>query len=214
MLKFRDSLHGSINYPLLLKSLVLPTFILLASSAIFAQKFSISALTGYQMGGNSDQADIVDDWNYALLLSFPVKEGAHGELIMLAINYSRQVSELKFDTSSQPIEISVEYFHVGALIEKQYRSILPFGLLSAGLTRFDQKGIIDEDEWRISIAIGVGTNIFVSRNIGFRMQSRVLMPLWFSKTHDFLTIPVEEGPIASGIHFLQLDLAVGLTFRL
>lgn len=198
-----------------MRKLTLLLLLILSSTQLFAQKFSVSALAGYQIGGSSDQADLVNGWNYAFLLLLPVKkEGDYGERFMVAIHYSRQVSELKFDTSSQVVEMSVEYFHLGVSIEKPHRSIVPFGLFSAGLTRFDQKGISDEDEWRVSIAIGVGTHVFVSRNIGFRLQSRLLMPLWFSKTHDFLNIPVEEGPIASGLQFPQLDLALGLTFRL
>lgn len=217
MLKFRESLHGSINYPLLLQSLVLAAFILLASSAIYAQKVSISALIGYQMGGNSAQTDIVDDWNYGFLLSFPVwKDVQHDVVFRGVVNYSRQNSALKLETQtgSQLIDMSVEYFHVGALIEKRYGNLVPFGLFSIGSTKFkEQKGgltlkSLDLDEQRFSIAFGLGTNIFVSKRVGFRFQGRVLLPTSLSDTLG------EDGQPSGKVEFLQFDLSAGVTFQL
>lgn len=180
---------------------------------------------GFQMIGWAGNYTIKDNPNFGGYASVPVLKDVRVEF-----SYTRQNSHLEYRYFSAPDEkvfdMSVEYFHLGAVTEMPgppNRKIIPFGLLSMGMTRFApqeqaQSGVLQgkylDDVWRFSIAAGLGTKILISPKFGLRLQARALMPLDFAGA-GFWCGTGGCGVGAGGdIRFFQIDASAGAFFVL
>jgi opacity protein-like surface antigen len=171
----------------------------------------IGGFVGYQMLGRSGQVNIIDDWNFGFTLNIPVRPGIRGEL-----SYTRQNSSLKSDIplrgDTKLFDMSVEYFHIGGLAERPMPGspATPFALFSLGATRFAPKDSNFDDEWRFSIAAGLGVKVNASERIGLRLQARALMPLQFSGGGIFCGTGGCSAGLGAGIQMFQIDTSAGL----
>jgi hypothetical protein len=183
--------------------------VMLSTSALAQRGGELGGYVGYQMLGSSGDVNIIDDMNFGFQLNMPVRPGVKGEL-----SYTRQDSYLKsdipFDGETKLFDLSVEYFHIGALVEKPAGKATPFVLFTLGATRFAPKGVDLGDEWRFSIAAGLGTKIHASERFGFRLQARALMPMQFSGGGLWCGTGGCDVGLGAGIQFFQIDASAGL----
>jgi len=151
----------------------------------FSQKgMEITGYTGWMLGGKVNFYDgsvkVEDGQNWGIILSFPVANGLKAEIV-----YSRLVSDLTVRTyASNPYvytKVATQYIHIGGVRELMYEGVLrPYGTGSLGTTIFSDTEGHEDDRWRFSIALGAGVKIFPSERIGFRLQARLLLPLYFN----------------------------------
>ena len=181
----------------------------------FAQKFEITPYVGYQLAGGLTTVDgrlsMKNGPNYGLILDITVEKDMQAEFW-----YSRMESELSYkpngETSYNFIDnMSIEYFHAGALYVPKWGKVRPIGIITLGFTRTHLKSGNAEDDWRFSVAVGGGAKFFFTENIAFRVQGRLLVPFFTSNTTIYCTNGTCVFNIEAGTLIFQADFNAGLT---
>ena len=123
-----------------------------------------------------------DNPNYGFGLDVEIDRGLLAEL-----NYTHNETSARlrrFNGSEEPLfDMNTHYFQLGAQYEFRRTSkqkAFPYTLVTLGATLFDAKDASLNDEWRFSVAFGGGGKFYLGKNIGLRLQGRLLMPLIFS----------------------------------
>lgn len=184
-------------------------------SSNYAQNYEITPYVGYQLAGGLNTIDgrlsMKNGINYGLVFDFTVEKDMQAE-----IWYSRLESELSYKSNEETTynffdNISVEYFHAGALYVPEWGKIRPIGIITLGFTRFHLMNKEAEDDWRFSVAVGGGAKFFLTGNIALRVQARVLVPIYSSNTTIYCTNGRCLFSIEAGTVIWQADLNAGLT---
>ncbi len=190
-------------------------FTAFVTNNIFAQKFEITPYAGYQFAGGVNTIDgrlsMKNGPNYGVILDITVEKDMQAEFW-----YSRMESELSYKpneaTSYKFIDnMSIEYFHAGALYVPKWGKVRPIGIFTLGFTRTHLKGGNAEDDWRFSVAVGGGAKFFFTENIAFRVQGRLLVPVFTSNTTIYCTNGTCLFNIEGGTLIFQADFNAGLT---
>jgi len=142
-------------------------------------QFEITPFIGYQFGGDfidrwgdndTISADIDESSNYGLLVNIGVFQGFQIELM-----YSRQDTELVPDRRPPAegwidTDMTVEYYHAGALYQWKFDKIRPYVAGSMGATRFapEQLG----SDTRFSWSAGGGVKLMFNPHLGLRLDGR------------------------------------------
>ncbi|MEE9461670.1 MAG: outer membrane beta-barrel protein [Bacteroidales bacterium] len=210
------------------KTLLLVAAGLMLITTTHAQKAEIGAFYGISF--NSKIRTYYGDYkvdnkaNYGGQLSIALSSETFVELM-----YNRTDTRIQYFSrggASDPLDISIEYFHIGGLQQVDIGSdkIAPFGVFTLGPTRFNLKDPVDFDDdgtpesygdaWAFSIALAGGAKIFLAERIGIRLQARLGMPMLFNG----LYIGVGGGGASGGASFhvplVQFDLTAGIFLRL
>jgi len=164
--------------------------------------------------------------NYGGQLSIALSSETFAEFM-----YNRSDTRVQYFTPgpggiSQPMDISIEYFHVGGLQQVNVGSdmLVPFGAVSLGATRINVKNRVDlegdgsnyytGDAWAFSAALAGGAKIYLHERLGIRLQARLGMPMLFNG----LYLGVGTGGVSSGASFrvplVNFDLTAGVFLRL
>lgn len=165
--------------------LSLLTTLFLVPQQAFSQKgIELSGYTGWMLGGKVNLYDgslkIEDGQNWGITLSLPVASGIKAELM-----YNRLVSDLIVrEYGNAPYvytKVATQYFHVGAVKELMSEGMVrPYGTGSMGAAIFSDREGFDSDRWRFSVGLGGGLKFFPTERVGFRLQARMLVPLYFN----------------------------------
>ena len=189
-------------------------FLQLSITNSYAQKFEVTPFVGYELAGTlrTEQGDISleNGFNYGLIFDVTVERDLQAEFW-----YSRLESGLSFkeqgsDQYNYLFDMSIEYFHAGALYVADRGKVRPIGIFTLGATRFHPKDSDIEDDWRFSIAVGGGAKFFFTENIGLRVQGRLLIPLFLTDTSIFCTNGTCFINVQAGNMIIQADMNVGL----
>ena len=146
--------------------------------------------------------------NYGVILDITVRPNTKLEL-----SYSRQDTRVEFrgvGFESANIDASVEYWQIGGLVEYPRDRVRPFGLFTLGATHFNPKEAGISSVWRFSGTIGGGVKVFLSPNIGLRLQGRLLMPYISGGSSIFCGLPGGCYVTLGGTVLLQADVTAGL----
>lgn len=144
----------------------------------------ISGYTGWFLGGKvnlyNGKIKIDDGQNWGATLSKEVYSGLHAEFM-----YNRLVSDLIVrEYGSSPYtytSITTQYFQIGAVREAMYEgAIRPFFTGGLGITVFSEREMYYDDLLRMSFSMGGGLKIFPTDRVGFRLQARMLVPMYFN----------------------------------
>ena len=182
----------------------------------FSQRTELYGFSGYMLSGNvytyTGDGNILSDVNYGGALDYEIADGT-----MLELLYIRK--DTRFDYYNyldiiqrwEQYDLSVEYYHIGALKELKDGKVRPYGAFTLGFTRFHVKDANFYDAYRFSIAPGAGLKIYLTDNIGIRLQGRLLLPLEFyglglfyssssgMHTTASFSVPVVQGDFTGGI---------------
>ncbi len=108
---------------------------------------------------------------------------------------------------------------LGYLREFQTGKIIPFGVISAGTSRYWTKDkISDYRQWFFSTEFGVGAKMFFNDNIGLRLQASVTTPWDFAGGGMYVGVggvgASAGGAATFGIPIAHWDLSAGIIFRI
>lgn len=177
--------------------------------------FEITPFVGYRMGGDfdidgsDDEADLDDRGSFALALNLRRDAVSQYELI-----YARQESRLEQDSPLAPLDVNVEYLHIGGTLDVGAVPYLtPYITGTLGLTRFTlQSGT---DDTRFSASLGAGLRVPVSQHFSFRFEARGYVTLIDTDSAVFCASGSFGGVCsirAKGSTFTQFELMAGAAF--
>ena len=123
-----------------------------------------------------------DGPNFGLALNYSIAQGTQLEGFWFI-----QSGDLKFyeygvyDDILHVFDMNTNYIHLGILSEMNHEgAVRPFGTFSLGTTIFNIDDSYYNTVWRFSVGFGAGSKFYISDRIGFRIQGRLLMPIYFS----------------------------------
>ena len=180
-----------------------------------AQDIELTGFYGYMISTNlktyygTYQLD--NNPNYGGIFSVEMAPDMFAEFL-----YNRIDTEVRYiyNNEAEPLEMSTEYFQVGGLRSMGDGRFKPFGAASLGAARFNLKesygDLLSNAEWSFAGTLGLGAKVFLSNKLGFRLQTRMNLPLKFSG--------LWIGTGGAGGNFLvpvwQFDFTAGLFLRL
>jgi hypothetical protein len=176
-----------------------------------AQKIELSPFVGYETGGRlyTDQGYLYvgNGMDYGASINYSYKPGRQFEL-----SYSHMKSDLDVDEGYNRVsvcDLSVNYYSVGVLREfGEGGKMKPYGLASLGIVNYRPLSGEYSNENLMHFSFSGGVKIFQSDKIGFRLQGRLLIPIWadgsyFTGDPNGTTVTVTTRPGA-----VQCDFTV------
>ncbi len=193
--------------------------LLFLSQVSFAQrapKFDISVMGGYFFAGylytGSGDLNIKNDAHYGVALGMNVDRRMGMEI---SYNYSATSMSLKTypgGITKELFNMSINYIQGAALYYAKRGKVQPYGLFSIGVAWFTPESNIYTTETRMAFGLGGGVKLFLSPNIGLRLQGRLLMPFFFSGGTVFFGPGGGGWAVTAGSYLIQGEISVGLVF--
>lgn len=152
-----------------------------AAQGYDAHRFELTPHVGYRWGGEISGEDnaifdtdleVNDGESFGLTFDIPLSTNFQLELLA-----QRQDTELGFDEglfggSFDVADLAVDYYHVGLVAQTTDNDVVPFFVISAGITRLDPDVPEADSEERFSMSLGGGVKIFFSDHVGLRLEGR------------------------------------------
>lgn len=208
-----------------MKRLFLIAGILFTSVLTFAQFYEVTPLAGYTFSGEADNGygkyDLENSFLYGARLDVQVSD-----LSYLELSYRRNDTGLSYTpavaNTTTDFNTGTAHYMVGFLREFKTGKIIPFGLISAGTSRYwiKEKPGVDENyrRWFFSTEFAVGAKMFLTDNIGLRLQAAVTTPWDFAGGGMYWGVGTGgAGGSASmtfGIPVAHWDLSAGIIIRI
>ena len=195
------------------------TLAILFSSEALAQT-EIFGFAGYMtyssMAVREGDLQFDDGPNYGFGIDVAIQRGVFVEL-----NYTHNQTSVRlkrFNGFNEDLfDMNTHYFQIGAQYEfrkSPKQKAFPYTLATLGATLFDAKDPSLTDEWRFSVAFGVGGKFYLSDKIGLRLQTRLLMPLTFSGGGMWCGTGGCSAGVGAWASVVQFDFTVGVFIRL
>jgi len=182
-----------------------------------AQQIELGGFYGYNLNTRArtyyGDYTLYNNPNYGGHLSVGLSQDMFVEL-----TYNRSDTRIRYywNNAYEPLDMSSEYFHVGGLqqIDIANDAIKPFGAFSVGATRYNLQETYGEvsagDKWFGSIALALGTKIYLGERLGIRLQARMGLPMSFSG----LWLGTGGGGASFYVPVAQFDFSAGVFLRL
>ncbi len=203
---------------------LLVLFIVLTSlqTTLFAQRFEATPYYGFVFAGKLNfvegEMNIKDNPNYGIILDFEL-DRRHG--LHLELSYDRLDTRAtykaygEFQSEEDLFDMFIEYYQLGALYDSPLsKNASAFGFFTGGVARFSPITAEYGDDYRFAITGGGGVKFFITKSIGFRLQGRIKMPMFFSSGSLYLGSGGTGFYMGTGTVLLQMDVIAGLTIRL
>jgi opacity protein-like surface antigen len=185
-------------------------------------RFEITPFAGYRLGGDFDvrdpnnsrsrqRADLDDHGSFGLALAVRRDESSQYELL-----YMREATTFEQTSPLGPLDVNVEYLHLGGTLDANVDSnfpLQPYLVGGLGITRFElQSG---RDDSRFSISLGGGLRVPVSQRFSLRFEARGYVTFIDTSSSIFCASGSFGGVCAirgKGSTFTQFDLMAGAAF--
>ena len=152
-----------------------------AAQSYDGHRYELTPLVGYRWGGQISGEDNVffetdlevnDSEIFGLIFEIPLSSNFQLELLA-----NRQSTELGFDQglfggTFDVADITLDYYHVGFLMQTTDNDVVPFFVASAGITRLDPDIPGADSEERFSMSLGGGVKVFFNDHFGLRFEGR------------------------------------------
>ena len=179
--------------------------------------YELTPFIGYRLAGDFDvantnpkqRANLEDHGSFGLAFDVRRDEVSQYELL-----YSRQESRLEKNSPLAPLDVDVEYLHVGGTLGLDTDIALqPYIVGTLGLTRFTlQSG---SDDTRFSFSLGAGVRVPVTPRFSIRLEGRGFLTLIDTDSAIFCASGSFGGVCsirARGSSFTQFELLAGAAF--
>jgi len=208
---------------ILLATILAVVFITMPSQSVKAQGVvEFSGWGGYMLGGRVDfyegRFKMNDDVTYGGAIAFEMSKNNFAEISYS--NTSTTANFIPYRNGYNPWtgDIGINYIQIGSVRKFDLGGpIEPFAGISLGTAILNIKQTNISDVWRFSMAFKGGLNIFLTENIGIKLQARMLIPMYFAGLGFF--VGVGSGGTSSGLSLnagalaLQGDFTGGLIMR-
>jgi hypothetical protein len=207
------------------KSLLLPTALLVVAPAAAAQTVEITPVVGYRVGGSfsatvrADPAapavdyQVDDAGSFGVHLGFRVARDGEVELL-----YSRQETRLATDglfTGEPLFDLTLETWQAGGnyLFGEEDARVRPYVGAGLGVTRLLPGPASLQDETRFSASFAGGVKVRLARHLGLRVEARGFFTVLESDRETFCGSG--EGCLvhATGSDISQAEIRAGLALR-
>ncbi|HSO89054.1 MAG TPA: hypothetical protein VLQ91_21055 [Draconibacterium sp.] len=208
-----------------MKKLLLIAGFLYSTSALFAQNVEVTPLFGYTFCDGFEtyygSYDVKGSMLYGARLDVEIADLSYFELSVRRNDPT--ISYLSAgDNASRDFSSGVAHYMVGYLREFQAGAIKPYGVFSAGTSRYwvkEQEGVDENyNKWFFSTELGLGAKMFISDMIGVRLQASVTTPWDFAGGGLYMGVggggAGAGGAMTFGIPVGHWDLSAGLIIRL
>lgn len=202
-------------------ALAAPTLILcLVSAPVVSQEsvrppIEIMPFGGFRLGGefedseNERDTDIDEAASYGFTLR--VRPNAENEWELL---YSRQATETESEAGVDPLDVDIEYLHIGGTYFPSEYSYAPYVLGGLGVTRLSPKPGELDDETAFSMSLGAGMRFPITEHFALRLEGRAYAT--FLDTDSAIFCASDGGGAcairASSSTFLQFEGVLGFAF--
>src|SRR5436305_8229454 len=228
--RMRHSANGLLSF----------AFVLLASAAASAQNydypdrygppmigtrtFDITGFAGYQLNGDvstgGGNLNIGDSAAYGGMIDFRVHRLASVELMYEYTKPSAQFFGIGAFTNSRPFDVPSHYFQIGGMSVQHAGPLEPFVAFTVGgalytpdtITLTDGRTINPSDTWRFAATLPLGTKIWISNNVGVRLEGRMLVPMVFNSAGFYYGTGGAGLTTSAGVPSLQFAFSGGLVF--
>jgi len=187
---------------------------LLAVHPLSYAETNVSVFAGYRSGGEFEETDtgqklrIDDEQSLGISISAPYTKNTKLEFV-----YSHQESRLSSDTAPEDvlIDLDIDYFHIGGLYTWPSERVEPYIVGTLGATYYNPSGGYD-DEFRPSIGFGLGSFVYLTKNLGLKFEARGYTTMLDSGGAAFCG---DSGCriIAASSTLWQSELQAGLSLR-
>jgi opacity protein-like surface antigen len=200
----------------IMKSKLLIAFVFIASAS-FAQ-VDLVGYGGYQFGSKTyyypSYVRFKSAGNYGVNLELSMRPD-----LRLQLSWMGSASTIQLEgyngIATQQADCNVNYYQVGVIRPFPVNDAVEvFGSFSMGATQYNLKSYTYNDEWRFSITFGLGTNIWLSDNIGIRMHARLLAPINWAGLGFYCGTGGCGTSASAGSTLISGDVGGGLVFRL
>jgi hypothetical protein len=162
---------------------MLVCFLLTAITDLQAQRFELSPFVGYETGSkvytSVGYIYVGAGMDYGGSFDFKFRGNRYAE-----ISFSHLMSALSVDDGTNEIyvcDLGVNYYSIGILQETRPQSkISPYGLLTLGWVNYNPKKEDISGENKMHVSLAGGIKIKASERIAFRLQARLLMPVFYA----------------------------------
>jgi len=182
----------------------------------------LSGWSGYMLAGrvNFYEGRFVmnDNATYGGAMSFEVGRNNFAEISYS--NTSTTANFYPYRTGYSPWvgDIGINYIQIGSVQKFDLGGpVEPFTGVSIGTAILNVKQTNVSDIWRFSMVLKGGVDIFLTENIGIKLQARMLVPMYFAGLGFF--VGIGSGGSSSGLSLnagalaLQGDFTGGLVMR-
>lgn len=170
------------------------------------------ATTGYNY-------KVKDFANYGLAVDINLKD-----IVQVEVYYTRSDSTLRrvnyFGQFEDIWAMSVSYIQAGALKEflqvpiAKNGHVAPFLVGTLGVAHLIPRTELYNSVWRFAFTAGGGVKVLFNKHVGFRVEGRVLMPIWFTGGAFFCGIGGCGVGISSTAAMVQGTVTGGLVIAL
>jgi hypothetical protein len=196
----------------ILSGIIALIFSLSVSSAF---SFELTPIAGYRIGGALEdgltniEMELIDSESYGVIINFDLSPGKKLEFL-----YSHQETSVQISPTfviSPEWNIDVDYFHIGGLNTfNSYGTFKPFVAGGIGLTH------VDPDRFnpvsRLSLSLAGGGKLFMSDNVGLRLEARSYWTFFDSSSTIFCNNGGCQVFVESDTWW-QFETNIGVFFR-
>jgi hypothetical protein len=158
-----------------------------------AQQVEFTPFFGYRTGGTF-QADAINPYGdveiddssaYGLMVNIPLTPWSQIELMADFQNSNFKGNGDIFIPDENLGDVDVAYYHVGYVFQGADPKIQPFGVISLGATNINPELAGLDSETAFSTSFGGGVKIFLSKNVGLRLEGRGFYTLLDSNSDSY-----------------------------
>jgi opacity protein-like surface antigen len=189
------------------------------------RQFDITAFGGYQLNGdvgtNGGSLKISDSPAFGGALDVRLHPLGSMELMYEYTKPdARFVSVSPLFRSTGTFGVASHYFQVGGMHVRQMGRLEPFLGLTLGAALYVPDSIplsgggstTANDTWRFAMTFNLGTKIWLTPNVGLRLETRMLMPILFTGGGFYYGTGGSGLATTAGIPSLQFAFTGGLVF--
>jgi hypothetical protein len=208
-----------------MKKFIIVAGFLFSFVSAFSQYYEVTPLAGYTFSGEADNGygtyDLHNAFLYGARLDVQVTDLSYVELSFRRNDTGITYTPASVNTTSE-FNTGTAHYMVGFLHEFGNKKIKPFGLISAGTSRYwiKEESSVDENyrQWFFSTEFGLGAKIFINENLGLRLQGAVTTPWDFAGGGMYWGVggggASAGGSMTFGIPIAHWDLSAGIIIRI
>ena len=195
---------------------IILALVLIPAVSPAAQAVEVAPLTGHRYGGSFKDTntlsrfELAEAGSFGLLLDFDSEPDKQIEVFL-----SRQDTQLATAgtfTGNPLFDLTIDYYHIGGLyMVPAGERVRPFVSGTLGLTRMAPKRADLTTENRLSLSLGGGAKIFLTKSLGLRFDVRAIYTALNADTSVFCSGGCTIKVRSNG--FVQTEAGAALMMR-